>query len=120
LAAGEDPLDAHVNHWRSAALAACDPQLEPLRVAVGLPELLETERAVYDDFTRLVIAHWHKRHSRLESAGLLRGHDVDTFGQIHIGSINWLAKGLDRVDPADRVHFVTELIDVLRLGLKPL
>lgn len=120
LAAGEDLLGAHVNHWRSAALAACDPQLEPLRVAVGLPDLLETERAAYDDFVRLVIAYWHKMHSGLSAAGLLRGHEADTFGQIHIGSINWLAKGLDGVDPADRVHFVTELIDVLRLGLKPL
>lgn len=120
LAAGKDPLDAHVNHVRSAVLAVCDPQLEPLRVAVGLPEILSTEPEEYLEFARYVTEQWYSAHGALRSAGLLRMSDPDILGFAHLGSINWLAKGLVQIDPSERVQVVSDVIDLLRLGLKPI
>lgn len=120
IAAGEDLLDAHVNFWRSTALAACNPQLEPLRVAVGLPEILLTERAAYYDFALDISTRWQRIYAALLAAGHMRAIDANAMGQIHLGSINWLAKGLIMIEPTERVQMVTEVIDLLRVGLKPL
>lgn len=119
VATGEDLLDAHVNYWRSTALAACNPQLEPLRLAVGLPEILLTERAAYYDFALDLATRWQRIHAALLTAGHMRAIDANAMGQIHIGSINWLAKGLITIEPSEQVQIVTEVIDLLRLGLKP-
>lgn len=120
IAAGGDLLDVHVNFWRSTALAACNPQLEPLRLAVGLPEILQTERAAYYDFALDIATRWQRMHASLLAAGHMRAIDANAMGQIHLGSINWLAKGLVTIEPTERVHVVTEVIDLLRVGLKPL
>lgn len=105
---------------RSAALAVSDPQLEPLRLAVGLPEILSTEREDYRVFSRLVSKQWRGIHADLLSANQLRVPVPDCIGLAHLGSINWLAKGLNPIEPADRVQVVSEVIDLLRLGLKPI
>lgn len=120
IAAGADLLEAHLNHSRSAALAVCDPQLEPLRIAVGLPEILATERTAYDEFSHLVTRQWHDTYAVLLRANLLKGHDQNVMGFAHLGSINWLAKGYVPIEQDRRVHVVSEVIDLLRLGLKPI
>lgn len=120
LAAGKDPLEAQVNHMRSAALAVSDPQIEPLRLAVGLPEILGTERETFKEFSRLVSNQWRQTHRTLLSTNLLRVPNPNCIAFAHLGSINWLAKGLVPIQPSERVRVVTEVIDLLRLGLNPI
>ena len=49
----------------------------------------------------------------------MRIHDGKTLNLIHIGGVNWLAKGLVSIEPSRMADVACEVVDVLRLGLLP-
>lgn len=120
VAAGGNPLDAHVNYLRSTALVAMLPQIEPLRPTIGMPELSDADRAELGRYVRWLGEIWQATRERLNQAGLLREHDRAALAQIQFGSANWLAKGLLAVAADQAEHVAEQVVDVLRLGLLPI
>lgn len=117
---GEDQAEAHLNYLRSAALAHLRPDIAPLRASVGIPELDDEGRQAHEEYVHwlLEIGAIHRR--RLIQCNALRIYDGKTFNLIHIGGVNWLAKGLVSIEPSCMVDVACEVVDVLRLGLKPI
>lgn len=116
---GEDQAEAHLNYLRSAALAQLRPDIAPLRASVGIPELDDQGRQAHEDYVHwlLKIGSIHRR--RLKECDALRIHDGKTLNLIHIGGVNWLAKGLVSIEPSRMADVACEVVDVLRLGLLP-
>lgn len=118
--AGEDCEAAHLNYLRSTALAQLRQDIAPIRASVGIPELAENERKAHGDYVQWLLRIGAIQRKRLQACGALRDHDGKTLNQIHIGGVNWLAKGLVSI-PADRMTDVAcAVVDVLRLGLRPI
>lgn len=116
---GEDQAEAHLNYLRSAALAQLRPDIAPLRASVGIPELDDQGRQAHEEYVHwlLKIGSIHRR--RLKECDALRIHDGKTLNLIHIGGVNWLAKGLVSIEPSRMADVACEVVDVLRLGLLP-
>lgn len=117
---GEDQAAAHLNYLRSTALAQLRADIAPLRVSVGIPELDDEGRKAHEKYVQWLLKISSTHRNRLRDSDALRDHDGKTLNLIHVGGVNWLAKGLVSIEPSRMADVACEVVDVLRLGLLPL
>lgn len=117
---GEDQAAAHLNYLRSTALAQLRPDIAPLRASVGIPELDDEGHKAHEEYVHWLLKIGSVQKRRLKQCDAMRVHDGKTLHLIHIGGVNWLAKGLVSISEDRMIDVACEVVDVLRLGLKPI
>jgi hypothetical protein len=105
---------------RSTALAQLRPDIAPLRASVGIPELDDEGHKAHEEYVHWLLKIGSVQKRRLKQCDAMRVHDGKTLHLIHIGGVNWLAKGLVSISEDRMIDVACEVVDVLRLGLKPI
>jgi AcrR family transcriptional regulator len=116
----EDQAAAQLNYLRSTALAQLRPDIAPLRISVGIPELDDAGRNAHEEYIQWLLKIGSIHRKRLKNCDALRVHDGKALNLIHVGGVNWLAKGLVSISEDRMTDVACEVVDVLRLGLKPI
>jgi len=114
---GEDQAAAQFNYLRSTALAQLRPDIAPLRTSVGIPELDDEGRKAHEEYVQWLLKIGSIHRKRLKDCDALRNHDGKTLHLIHVGGVNWLAKGLVSISEDRMTDVACEVVDVLRLGM---
>lgn len=117
---GEDQAVAQLNYLRSTALAQLRSDIAPLRISVGIPELDDEGRKAHEEYVQWLLKISSIQRNRLKDSDALRDHDGKTLNLIHVGGVNWLAKGLVSISEQRMIDVACEVVDVLHLGLKPI
>lgn len=117
---GDDQAAAYLNYLRSTALAQLRPDIAPLRVSVGIPELDDAGRNAHEEYVQWLLKIGSIQRKRLKDCDALRNHDGKALRLIHVGGVNWLAKGLVSISEDRMTDVACEVVDVLHLGLKPI
>ena len=117
---GEDQAVAQLNYLRSTALAQLRSDIAPLRISVGIPELDDEGRKAHEEYVQWLLKISSIHRNRLKDSDALRDHDGKTLNLIHVGVVNWLAKGLVSISEQRMIDVACEVVDVLHLGLKPI
>lgn len=117
---GFSEMDLVVGVLRANAIALLRPDIEPLRPTLGFGALSAENKALLAAVGRHMTTEWQSRYSKLQSQGEVRAINLRLLLTAIPGGPSWLSKGLLDVGAERRAEIATEVVDVLRLGLKPI
>ncbi|WP_374345309.1 TetR/AcrR family transcriptional regulator [Phenylobacterium sp.] len=123
LAANPGPdrvVEAIVASLQGAGRMWLYDDIAPLRLNLGLEALSPHDQQAVIDYALKLGENWQGHFKRMQARGEARALDLDLFLPMLPTAAAWLSKGLVKAEGARRVEIAAQVVDVHRLGLKPL
>jgi AcrR family transcriptional regulator len=120
VAKGGSALDTLVATLRATAIAQQREDLEPLRAASAFGALSPQEQVIAAERSRKLRDSYEALFEAAQREGSMRAMDVRSLTVVIPGAGSWLTRCLWAADARRQSELACEVVDLLRLGLRPI